>query len=166
VDEEAERAAWLLRLSSAAIRALDAQSLWQREAEMLALQAAGGPESQPSTAAGGRAALGGRSAVLVGEAELSAALASLGAADRARLASRVFRPSHVLPSMTVEEFGEQELVRMQAEGARKAAQEARRAREEAEKSEEVKEAEALSKSRSWDDWKARARRLAGWGAAH
>ena len=70
----------------------------------------------------------------------------------------VFRPSHVLPTMTVEAFGEMEVARMQREEEEKA-MEAERARCRREMSlnlpaeREAEEEAELHKARAWDDFR-------------
>lgn len=80
----------------------------------------------------------------------ASALAS-AANDRERLRAGVFRPSHALPTMTLEEFAEQEVADM------------RRREEESKKAEAAREAIDLEREdhhdreqerlRKWDDWK-------------
>ncbi len=70
-----------------------------------------------------------------------------------RIRSEVFRPSHILPTMTVEQAGEierREMIERQREQAENAA---RRAREESEMTREEREERDLAKARSWDEFK-------------
>ncbi|KAI7842410.1 hypothetical protein COHA_004049 [Chlorella ohadii] len=95
--------------------------------------------------------------------QLHAAAGSLSSAavQRQRLTDGVFRPSHVLPTMSVEQFGELEYARMVEQQRREAAAQERRERVEAEKSAEQKEDEELRKAREWDEFKDDNPR--GWG---
>lgn len=155
-EEEEEREAWLLRLHSAIQRSPDLQRLWEKEAALLAHQRAGGggpssrppPERLPQPRAAPR--------LLASPEELSAALAALvRPPDRQRLAAGVFRPGHILPTMTVEEFGEQELARLCAQQAKEREREAARAAAAEDRGSDEEEEERLAKARSWDDWKVR-----------
>jgi len=151
-------------------RALDSQQLWEREAAVLALRAAGGAGGRGADApraAADRARLGAAPpAAAASAAALAAALATLPRpSDRQRLQASVFRPSHILPSMSVEQFGEQERARMEEAGRAQAAREAERAAARAELGSDEEEEERVVKARSWDDWKARARGRGGAGAA-
>ena len=67
--------------------------------------------------------------------------------------SEVFRPSHVLPTMTVEQAGEIEHREMMERQRAQAENAARRAREESEMTQEEREERDLAKARSWDEFK-------------
>jgi hypothetical protein len=94
-DEAAVREAWLLRIAAAVVRALDLGPSLVMEEQMLAVRASNG---------GGRAQPPPRElpALAQGVAQAAAALAR---SDRERLRAGVFRPSHILPTMTIEQFG-------------------------------------------------------------
>ena len=94
-DEAAVREAWLLRIAAAVVRALDLSPSLVMEEQMLAVRASNG---------GGRAQPPPREmpALAQGVAQAAAALAR---SDRERLRAGVFRPSHILPTMTIEQFG-------------------------------------------------------------
>ena len=70
-----------------------------------------------------------------------------------RIRSEVFRPSHILPTMTVEQAGEIERVEMMERQRAQAENAARRAREESEMTREEREERDLAKARSWDEFK-------------
>ncbi len=70
-----------------------------------------------------------------------------------RIRSEVFRPSHVLPTMTVERAGEIERVEMMERRRAQAENAARGAREESEMTREEREERDLAKARSWDEFK-------------
>ena len=65
----------------------------------------------------------------------------------------MFRPSHVLPTMTVEQAGEIEHREMMERQRTQAENAARRAREESEMTQEEREERDLAKARSWDEFK-------------
>ena len=70
-----------------------------------------------------------------------------------RIRSEVFRPSHILPTMTVEQAGEIERREMMERQREQAENAARRAREESEMTREEREERDLAKARSWDEFK-------------
>eukprot|EP00177_Eucheuma_denticulatum_P000290 GFKZ01000499.1.p1 GENE.GFKZ01000499.1~~GFKZ01000499.1.p1 ORF type:complete len:347 (-),score=71.12 GFKZ01000499.1:96-1136(-) len=75
--------------------------------------------------------------------------------ERERVRQGVFRPSHSLPTYTVEEWGRIErerMIRMEREKREKDVVAAKRREEEDSDGEEAVERERLEKSR-WDDWK-------------
>jgi hypothetical protein len=75
------------------------------------------------------------------------------AGDRAAIARGVFRPGHILPTMTIEEAGEMEYRELTERTARERARAEARAKEEAGLSAEEREARALAKARAWDEFK-------------
>ncbi len=93
--EEEAREAWTLRVGTAVLKALDLAPSLATEAQLLAMRAAGPararmpPPERPALAAGVAAA----------------AMALARQPERQRLQAGVFRPSHILPTMTIEEFG-------------------------------------------------------------
>eukprot|EP00955_Chlamydomonas_euryale_P042847 352428-Chlamydomonas_euryale.AAC.7 len=158
MDEEDERAAWLLRLQLAALRALESRCAVKEEADMLAAFAAhamerrSGPPAHHDTrmradAAAAEQEAASRARVLHGLRNVASSLAassgsggpgsaaqsggggmplplpsSVAAASavgghRDALRAAVFRPSHILPTMTVEEFGAIEAADMMAREA-------------------------------------------------
>ena len=70
-----------------------------------------------------------------------------------RIRSEVFRQSHILPTMTVEQAGEIERREMMERQLAQAENAARRAREESEMTREEREERDLAKARSWDEFK-------------
>jgi hypothetical protein len=104
-DEAATREAWLLRIAAAVVRALDLGPSLVMETQMLAMRASSGgdrrvvqPRPQPEQAS-----------LAQGVAQAAAALARF---DRERLRDGVFRPSHILPTMTIEQFGASRVLRV------------------------------------------------------
>lgn len=82
--------------------------------------------------------------------------APVGAAPtdrRAAAALGVFRPSHTLPTMTVEQHGEIEYRELVERTRREAETKARRAAEDAARTEEERDARELAKARAWDEFK-------------
>ena len=144
--DETEREAWLLRVTAAAVRAMDAQRMGALEISMLSLRAA------QEAAGEGQSALPATSPATI-PADLAAAAADLLRPERGRLAAGVFRPGHNLPTMSVEQWGEREMVRMAEQQKRAAAAAAAEGEGEDERDENGEgDAEAL-KQRKWDDWK-------------
>jgi hypothetical protein len=72
---------------------------------------------------------------------------------RAAAALGVFRPSHTLPTMTVEQHGEIEYRELVERTRREADTKARRAAEDAALTEEERDARELAKARAWDEFK-------------
>jgi immunoglobulin-binding protein 1 len=98
-DEEDARQAWLLRVAAAVGRALDLLPSLATEAQLLALRGAAAPpgrQLQPAAPPPAELARG-----------VADAAAALARSDRDRLRAGVFRPSHILPTMTIEQFGAQ-----------------------------------------------------------
>ena len=77
----------------------------------------------------------------------------VGPRSRDALAREVFRPSHILPTMTIEEAGVIEYRELMERTAREARNKAAREREESEMTEEEKEERELLKARQWDEFK-------------
>jgi len=76
-----------------------------------------------------------------------------GARERNVITREVFRPSHNLPTMTIEEAGEIEYGEMVERQVREATRKVARAKEEeAMTSDEIEDRE-LAKARSWDEFK-------------
>ena len=183
-DEEALRSSWILRIKAACLKALDSSRLLATEAELLAHGASLSPVDAARSAAehdagaaqrGGemRAAMRGLAAAAAAaprsangqsgaERASGAGVGAAAASDRERFAAGVFRPSHILPTMTVEQFGEAEMERA-ARAARAAAAAAGEAAREAAARlgggralvEEAEEEAAVAKARAWDEFKAR-----------
>lgn len=75
------------------------------------------------------------------------------AGDRSAIARDVFRPGHVLPTMTIEEAGEIEYREMVEREAQRAKNRAEAERAEAAMTEEEREERDLQKARQWDEFK-------------
>ncbi len=102
--EEEARAAWTLRVRASVLRALDLGPSLATEAQLLAHRTAAGAAGAAGTLAPPR-----RDAPEQQQPGLArgvaAAAAALACSDVERLRAGVFRPSHILPTMTVEQFG-------------------------------------------------------------
>lgn len=87
-----------------------------------------------------------------------------GLSGRAAAAAGVFRPSHALPTYTVEEWGEFEAARATekaaADGAAKAAKAAAAAAEDPDRDDAVADRDTMA-AREWDDWKGEHNRGSG-----
>lgn len=87
-----------------------------------------------------------------------------GLTGRAAVAAGVFRPSHALPTYTVEEWGEFEAARATdkaaADGAAKAAAAAAAAAEDPDRDDAVADRDTMA-AREWDDWKGENNRGSG-----
>ncbi|KAL4444923.1 hypothetical protein ABPG77_003973 [Micractinium sp. CCAP 211/92] len=152
--EEVERELWLLQADLAALQAAERCGTLQQEVEILR-HAAAMPADERQRQREQRAAEGP-------PADLMRQLGAVAAANRRQqLAGGVFRPSHALPAMSVEQFGELEYKRMLEQQEREARAKERAARQQAERSAEDVEEEELQKARAWDDFKDDNPR--GWG---
>jgi immunoglobulin-binding protein 1 len=92
--------------------------------------------------------------------ELLAAMAAQGGGvaysaggGRDVTAREVFRPSHILPTMTIEEAGEIEYQELMERTVREAKNKMRAAAEEAAMTADEKDDRDLAKARSWDEFK-------------
>ena len=85
-----------------------------------------------------------------------------GAADaRARIAASIFRPSHILPTKSLEEFADEEIAAARARDERQKSASEREERRKAAMTEEEREDEEVDKARKWDDFKDE--NPTGWG---
>jgi hypothetical protein len=73
--------------------------------------------------------------------------------DRSTILGKVFRPGHVLPTMTVEQHGEIEYSELVERTAREKSNAAKKKLEESLRSDEEIETRALEKARTWDEFK-------------
>ncbi|KXZ46089.1 hypothetical protein GPECTOR_47g365 [Gonium pectorale] len=166
LDEEDERQLWTWRLELAALQALDLQAALRQEAELLqhaaareAAAAAAGPG--PSSSAGrpgpsaGSGGLDGpddvaKAALL---ARLRDICRDLDGNRKEQMRRDVFKPGHILPTMTVEEAGEIEhREAMEREERQRRQEEKERARRAALDSDE-EDAEDKAQQRARDDWR-------------
>lgn len=157
-DEALEREFWLLSIERAVIETLDEFPTLRMECEMLARR----EELEESAAVMAKKAQTAENASL--PRELLDAVSSLSTAPssstvmreidpRTRFAREVFRPSHILPTMTVEQAGEIEFADMMDRQRREQEREAERERVRASKTEEELEDEELYRAREWDAFK-------------
>mmetsp|Transcript_8094 Transcript_8094/g.20780 ORF Transcript_8094/g.20780 Transcript_8094/m.20780 type:complete len:152 (+) Transcript_8094:653-1108(+) len=113
VDEEEARELALLHINSSVLNALQHQNSLCQEVEILKF-AKDRPEGAESTESINR-----RREEQAKQFHALKGTATALQAERQRLADGVFRPSHILPTMTVEEFGMLELERMKEAEASK-----------------------------------------------
>lgn len=168
-DAEAlERETAFLRVEAAALASVEALRSLRQEGEVVAHAAAMAPAERAAARAAAPAA---PPADLVDELRRAAGALKLGAAatQREELRAAVFRPSHIMHSLSVEQQGDIEVAQMLAargaeeerERAAAAARAARgRAADDAE-AEEVDDDAAIARARAMDDWKDDNPR--GWG---
>ena len=182
-NEAEERERWLLLVEDAAAKALDAAASVELERAMLARRAESHSTEAPNASesddarrrprriessgmgnyiigpggtiqqisAGGFVPPGGDLAL---EKNAPIIPTNFAFADRRAAAARgVFRPSHILPTMTVEQAGEIEYAELVERTRREAETKARRAAENAALTAEERETRELAKARSWDEFK-------------
>ncbi|KAL6771215.1 hypothetical protein ACKKBF_B34395 [Auxenochlorella protothecoides x Auxenochlorella symbiontica] len=160
-DEDARRRAWLLHLESAALAAIDDVAMIDGEVPLLKHAS-----SLPTAPGGGPVGVADRRRTeKAGELlqGLRGVVQGLQHGERQQVRDNVFKPSHILPTMSVEQFGELE-ARAAAQRAQREEEAAReRARAEAGRrsDDEDDDAAAKQKERSMDDWKDDNPR--GWG---
>ncbi|KAL4859751.1 PP2A regulatory subunit TAP46 [Chlorella vulgaris] len=158
-DEEEQREVWMLQADLAALQAAEGLSSMQQEVDILK-HAASIPEEQRERQRQQRQQSGPPPDLL---RQLQAAAGSLGGVGGKRgvLAGEVFRPSHVLPTMSIEQFGEVEYRRMLEQQQREAATKERQERRQAERGADDIEEEELYRQRAMDEFKDDNPR--GWG---
>mmetsp|Transcript_899 Transcript_899/g.3487 ORF Transcript_899/g.3487 Transcript_899/m.3487 type:complete len:323 (-) Transcript_899:1105-2073(-) len=140
-DDEDERELWLLQLEDAVIQAVRMKRMHQQELEVLEF-AENLPERNEMQAD-------------AGQPEVPAVIPLHARTSRAR--KEVFRPSHRLPIMSVEEYGERLRKEMlEREEAPMAAPSKGDAQEL-----DSEDEESCRKARDWDDWKDEHRRGEG-----
>lgn len=109
-DEEAEREAWLLQADLAGLQAAERLGSLRQELAILR-HAAAMPAEQRQRERVAREQRGPLPDLLRQLAAAAGNLSSNASAQRERMGGEVFRPSHVLPTMSVEQFGELEYQR-------------------------------------------------------
>ncbi|KAF8069647.1 TAP46 [Scenedesmus sp. PABB004] len=176
-DEEDERLLWTLEIEAAAIKALEARPLLAQELALLrhALQqqpsgeqeqqqqqqqqqqqrqrGGGGQQPDQQQRAALQAQMFDRLSGIAGQLTLGE--------QRATLRQQVFRPSHILPTLTVEQQGAIELAEARAREAATREAEAARAAAAAGRRSDDEDEEELARTRAMDDWKDDNPR--GWG---
>jgi len=172
-NEADERERWLLLVERAAAEALDAAAVVATEREMLARRAETPTRREAEADADASRyhrpyrieASTGMGNYVIGPGgtiePISAGgyvppglLTSAAPVDRrAAAALGVFRPSHTLPTMTVEQHGEIEYRELVERTRREAETKARRAAEDAALTQEERDARELAKARAWDEFK-------------
>ncbi|GFR45291.1 hypothetical protein Agub_g6343 [Astrephomene gubernaculifera] len=166
MDEEDERQLWVWRVELAVLQAADLQASLRQEVELLqhvaareeAAAAAAGPG--PSSSSAAAANRGAGSAGEPSEAEKAALLEKLRGIFRDLDGSRkeqikrdVFKPGHILPTMTVEEAGEIECREAMQREQRQRKQEEKEAARRAALDSDEEDAEDKAKQRAWDDYR-------------
>ena len=156
------RPLYLMMISQFAIKACGARELVQQEVRMLSAVAAMS-EDERMKATARREQSEENKHVMDKLREAVRGLSGLGSAGgrdgkKEALRAGVFKPSHVLPTMTVEQFGDMEVARMQEDARRKAEAEAEEQRRQVlslngKAEREAVEEEALRKARAWDDFR-------------
>ena len=166
-EGEDEREEWMIQLRLAHTSAIDAIAMLDLETEMLRMRAA---SSSSSTAEGRpsetktaderarRAAPTGRKVFTIPAVGSAAATVPPGMRfpiedDRARIAASIFRPSHVLPTKTLEQFADEEIADARARDERQRNAAAREEARKAAMTEEEREDEEVYKARNWDEFK-------------
>ncbi|GLI70620.1 hypothetical protein VaNZ11_015553 [Volvox africanus] len=166
LDEEEERRLWVWRVELAVLQALDLQGSIRQEGELLqhaaereAAAAAGpGPSSSSGNARPGGGDVdcnGGPGAAEKAElmARLRTICRDLDGKRREQMRQDVFKPGHMLPTMTVEQAGEIEgREAMEREERQRRQEEKERQRRAALDSDE-EDAEDKARQRAWDDWR-------------
>jgi immunoglobulin-binding protein 1 len=155
-EDELAREYWTLEIESAILDTLDELPTMRMEREMLErrdeIEETREIEERRRAAEDDRVGRAGAQNFTIERA--TAALTLDAAADhRSRFRDGVFKPSHILPTMTVEEFGEierKEMLEREIQSARRAAL---RDAERAAKSTDEIEEEELRQAREWDDFK-------------
>ena len=178
-NEADERERWLLLVERAASEALDAAAVVATEREMLArraetptrreadadasddiarrrpyrIEASTGMGNYVIGPGGTIEPISAGGYVPPGPKPGAAAIGAAPVDRRAAAALGVFRPSHTLPTMTVEQHGEIEYRELVERTRREAETKARRAAEDAALTEEERDARELAKARAWDEFK-------------
>ncbi|CAL8464841.1 g4376 [Coccomyxa elongata] len=140
-DEDVERDVWLTQIQLCTLTAADALGSLKREIEVLSHAATLSEDERARPAEP-------PPAEVMQQLHKAAAALSTGRAEQMR--ASVFRPSHNLPTITLAEQAEREMVMAQRASEAQARAEAQRARERAE--DKDGDAETL-RQRTWDDWK-------------
>ncbi|GMH37584.1 hypothetical protein BSKO_05457 [Bryopsis sp. KO-2023] len=146
VDEEMERDVWKLTIENATLKAISQRELLSQEIEILEMM-----ESRPAGPPIQRGVEQEEASSSTFTQLKSVAADLFKQHDRQTMKDQVFRPSHILPTYTVEQQAEWETKEaMEREGQQKKAEEEAK-RKEAEKDSD--DEEDLMKQRAWDDWK-------------
>lgn len=148
-NEEQQREVLLLSIDLATIKALDQRTLLQQEVAMLSHIAALPPEQRARPSGPDQAQLMPKLLAAAGQLQ----------AQRERVAGAVFRPTHHLPTMSLDEFADGEVADMQRR--QQAEQEAAAAKASKGEESDGDDEEGVRKARAWDDWKDDNPR--GWG---
>eukprot|EP01026_Neomeris_dumetosa_P010559 TRINITY_DN1393_c0_g1_i5.p2 TRINITY_DN1393_c0_g1~~TRINITY_DN1393_c0_g1_i5.p2 ORF type:complete len:185 (-),score=34.02 TRINITY_DN1393_c0_g1_i5:352-885(-) len=139
IEEEVRRQLWFLQIELCVLDSIDQISGLEREIQMLEI--AKQRQDEPTMK---------QQYNVENQQPRSSPVVLLGT-NRQNQYDQVFKPFHNLPTMTVEEFGEQELKRLQERQEREALLKAQQA--ERYLSKEEREEEELKKAREWDEFK-------------
>lgn len=146
VDEEMERELWKLTIENATLRAVSQRDLLAQEVEILSMM-----ESRPSGLPIQRGVEQEEASTSTFTQLKSVAANLFKQHDRQHMKDQVFRPSHILPTYTVEQQAQWE-----TKEAMEREQEQKKVEMEAKQKEAAKDSddeEELIKQRAWDDWK-------------
>ncbi len=155
VDEEVWRQLWLLQVEGSALRALEQRGMLRQEMQLLrhALERQAGSAGAGSSQAQRQAAAQEREVQQRMVQQLQGIAGQLESRQREALRQAVFRPSHMLPTLTVEQQGMIELAEAQERQRRQdEAAAAQQAAQEQQGSDEEEDQE-LARQRAWDDFK-------------
>eukprot|EP00879_Flechtneria_rotunda_P007069 GHRR01007420.1.p1 GENE.GHRR01007420.1~~GHRR01007420.1.p1 ORF type:complete len:356 (+),score=169.55 GHRR01007420.1:97-1164(+) len=163
-DEEDERQLWYCQLEAATIQAVSARPLLQQEMQLVqhAVQQQSQQQGQLQPYRQDRQSAPGGDAQQRQQVQqqmmtrLAGIAGQLTLNDRQALKQQVFRPSHILPTLTVEQQGAIELAEMQQ---REAAQQ--QAAAEADARNDSEDEHESARQRAWDDFQDANPR--GWG---
>ncbi|KAG2453979.1 hypothetical protein HYH02_001025 [Chlamydomonas schloesseri] len=161
LDEEDERQLWKWRVELCVLRALDMQASLKQEDEMLQHVTAR-EAAAPGPSGSGRPGGAGAAADSNGPSEAERAMLmeklrgicrDLDGGRREQMKRDVFKPSHILPTLTVEEAGEIEGREAMEREARQAKAEAKEAARRAALDSDEEDEEDKRKARAWDDYR-------------
>lgn len=157
-DDDGARAEGLMRINMYAAKAVSGRQMVEKEIEMLeAVEKMPKEERMRSVGEG----LEKANELMVALRQASLGLSSVDVA-RERVRQNVFKPSHILPTMSVEEFGELEVRRMREEEEQQKKNNLNRfAEKSAHESDDDDDEERLAKVRAFDDFKDSHRRGSG-----
>lgn len=156
-DDDSARAVGLMLINMYAAKAVSGRQMVEKEIEMLeAVNKIPEEERMRSVEKG----LEKANELMVALRKASQGLSSVDVA-RERVRQNVFKPSHVLPTMTVEEFGELEVRRMREEEEQKKNPNLDRCAETSGHESDDDDEEKLAKVRAFDDFKDSHRRGSG-----
>ena len=158
LDDAELRPLYLMMISQFAIKACNARQLVRQEVDMLEAVAAMPEDARVKMKRDIRGQSQGNERVMGKLREAVQGLSAGEGGKREALRLGVFQPSHLLPTVTVEQFGDMEVARMRAEEQRKSDVQADERRRQGQSlngraEREAEEEAALQKLRAFDDFK-------------